>query len=83
MNSQRHLSRDSKRDVRKAWRAGVLVVAIVAALPLSPASANRPLSEHGAHEVPEWVKQRVDLQLGDGSHHREGESHQARLGRDS
>jgi hypothetical protein len=46
-------------------RARALVAAALVALPLAPAVANRPLNEHGAHDVPDWVKHRVELQPSD------------------
>jgi hypothetical protein len=58
------------------------VAVALLALPLAPSSANRPQNEHGAHEIPAWVKNRVELQLGD----RSGEEHKSshpRVGQDS
>jgi hypothetical protein len=39
-----------------------LVAVVLLALPLAPVAANRPLNECGAHDVPAWVKHRVELQ---------------------
>lgn len=53
------------RLAAESFRAAAAV--IVVALMVPPAAANRPLYEPGAHDIPAWVKNRVELQLGDRS----------------
>jgi hypothetical protein len=59
------MSANRSRSVAK--RARALAAAVFVALPLAPSGANRPVHEHGAHEIPAWVKHRVELQLGERS----------------